>query len=65
MSNFYGTRIEIWAVFGQVGNTGKKLGPIMSNSFFMFSWANEFNFFFKYRSVRTRELHKKKVKEKT
>ena len=30
-SNFYGTGIEIWAGFGPVGNTEKKLGPIMSN----------------------------------
>ena len=26
MSNFYGTEIEIWAGFGPVGNTEKKIG---------------------------------------
>ena len=31
VSNVYGTEIEIWAGFGPVGNTEKKLGPIMSN----------------------------------
>ena len=31
MSNFYGTEIEIWAGFGPVGITEKKLGLIMSN----------------------------------
>ena len=30
-SNFYGTEIEIWVVFGPDGNTEKKLWPIMSN----------------------------------
>ena len=29
--HFYGTENEICAGFGQVGNTGKKIGPIMSN----------------------------------
>ena len=31
MGDFYGTGIEIWAGFGPVGNTEKKLGSIMSN----------------------------------
>ena len=31
VSNFYETEIEIWAGFGSVGNTEKKIGPIMSN----------------------------------
>jgi hypothetical protein len=31
MSNFHGTEIEIWAGFGPVGITEKKIGPIMSN----------------------------------
>ena len=31
VSNFYGTEIEIWAGFGPVGSTEKKLGLIMSN----------------------------------
>ena len=31
VSNFYGTGIEIWAGFGQVGNTEKKIWAIMSN----------------------------------
>ena len=26
VSNFYGTEIEIWAGFGPVGNTEKKIG---------------------------------------
>ena len=36
MSNFYGTEIEIWAGFGPVGNTEKKIGPIMSVFFHVF-----------------------------
>ena len=31
MGDFYGTRIEIWAGFGPVGTTEKKIGSIMSN----------------------------------
>jgi hypothetical protein len=31
VSKFYGIEIEIWAGFGPVGNTEKKLGAIMSN----------------------------------
>ena len=31
-SQFYGTEHEIWADFGPVGSTKKKMGPIMSNS---------------------------------
>jgi hypothetical protein len=31
VSNFYETEIEIWAGFGPVGNTEKKLGQIMTN----------------------------------
>ena len=30
-SHFHGTEYEIWANFGPVGNTEKKLGPIISN----------------------------------
>ena len=29
-SNFCGTEMEIWAGFGTVGSTEKKIGPIMS-----------------------------------
>ena len=29
--HFYGTENVIWADFGPVGNTEKKIGPIMSN----------------------------------
>ena len=29
--HFYGTENEIWASFGPVGNTEKKIGPIMSD----------------------------------
>ena len=29
--HFYGTENVIWAGFGPVGNTEKKIGPIMSN----------------------------------
>ena len=49
VTNFYGTEIEIFAGFGPVGNTEKKiLGPIISNFvgiFFLFLWAkNKFKF---------------------
>jgi hypothetical protein len=30
-SHFYGTEIEIWAGFGLVGNTEKRIEPIMSH----------------------------------
>ena len=51
MSNFYGTGIEIWAGFGPVGNTEKKVWAdyeqLLRTFFFMFSGAkNVFNFFF-------------------
>ena len=36
VSNFYGTDIEIWADFGPVGNTEKRIGPIMSNFWVFF-----------------------------
>jgi hypothetical protein len=29
VSNFYGAEIKIWAGFGPVGNTEKKMGPVM------------------------------------
>jgi hypothetical protein len=41
VSNFYEREIAMWAGFGLVGSTEKKLGPIMSNFlewFLMFSW---------------------------
>ena len=31
VSNCYGTEIEIWAGFRSIGNTEKKIGPILSN----------------------------------
>ena len=37
--NFYGTEIEIWAGFGPVGNTEKKIGPIMSRANFEFGFS--------------------------
>ena len=39
VSNFYGTEIEIWAVFGPVGSTEKN-GPIISNF-----WGRSFHVF--------------------
>ena len=50
MSNFYGTEIEIWAGFGPVGNTEKKLGAnyeqLLRPVFSCFR-----DFFFKYCSI--------------
>ena len=48
MSNFYGTGIEIWASFGQVGNTEKNWADyeqLLQRFFLMFSW--EKNIFLK------------------
>ena len=60
------TEIEIWAVFGPVGNTEKKnVGPIMSNFrgrfFHVFMGKIFFRFLFKYCSIHTKKLHKMKV----
>ena len=49
VSNFYGTEIKIWAGFGSVGNTEKKIGPKMSNFrgrfFHVFMGKKTFKFF--------------------
>jgi hypothetical protein len=45
VGNFYGTEIEIWAGFGPVSITEKKLGRLratIESAFFMFSWAKFF-----------------------
>ena len=44
MGDFYGTGIEIWARYGRVGITEKKLGQLSATfeaGFFMFSWAKK------------------------
>ena len=45
-SHFYGTEYEIWADFGPVGNTEKKIAAVkyatFEGEFFMFSLANLF-----------------------
>ena len=41
VSNFNGTEIEIWAGFGQVGNTEKKNWVVYEGVFFTFSWAKK------------------------
>ena len=45
VSNFYGTEIEIWAGFGPVGNTEKRIWGQLSANFegglFMFSGAKQ------------------------
>ena len=44
VSHFDGTEIEIWAGFGLVGNTEKKLGRLgatFESGFFMFSGAKK------------------------
>ena len=57
-SHFYGIDNEIWADFGPVGNTEKKIRLIMSNFwgqfFFMFSWAKKM---WRHCSVHTKKLH--------
>ena len=44
-SHFHGTEYEIWADFGSVGNTEKKLGgrlwATFELGFFMFLWAKK------------------------
>ena len=58
VSNFYGTGIEIWAGFGPVGNTEKKVGgqlwATFEGGFFMFSGSKKID---KHYSVRTKKLH--------
>ena len=47
MSNFYWTEMEIWAGFGPVSNTQKKIGgPIMSNFWGRFFHVFRGNFFY-------------------
>jgi hypothetical protein len=44
MGDFYGTGIEIWAGFGPVGITEKKLGQLWATfeaGYFMSSWAKK------------------------
>ena len=57
MSNFYGTEIKIWAGFGPIGNTYKKIRQIMSNF-----WGHFFHDL-KKNIVHTKKLHKMKVKK--
>ena len=49
MSNFYGTEIKIWVGCGPVGNTEKRIGPIMRNlsvsSFSCFQGQKKIRFF--------------------
>ena len=49
VSNFYGTEIEIWSGYGEVGNTEKKLGQLWATfdvAFFLFPGAKKFFFSF-------------------
>ena len=60
MSNFYGTLLEIWAGFGQVGSTAQPnllLGTTFDGVFYMFFGR----FFLNYCSIRTKKLHRIKV----
>ena len=61
--HFYGTENEIWAGFGPVGNTEKKLGAdyeqLLRVVFSCFQGQiNTLKFFLKYCSVCTKKLHK-------
>ena len=47
MGDFNGTEIQIWAGFGLVGNTKKRIVSICSGCFFfMFLWEKFILFFF-------------------
>ena len=68
MIDFYGTEIEIWAGFGPVGNTEKKIGAdyeqLLRAVFSCFHGQKiGFKLFFKYPSVRSEKLHKMKVRK--
>ena len=68
MSNFYGTKIEIWDGFGLVGIAEKKIGANyeqLLRSFFPCFQGQKENFKFqkKYCSVRTKKMHKMQVKK--
>ena len=45
VNNFFETEIQIWAGFGPIGDTEKKIGDdceqLSEGGFFMFSWANK------------------------
>ena len=60
MSNFYGTKIEIWDGFGPVDNTEKKIGAyyeqLLRSFFSFFSGAKKI-------IVRNKKLHKMKHKD--
>ena len=61
------TENEIWAGFGPVSSTEKKLGWLWATfegCFFMFSRAKKVQFFKNiYPSIRTEKLHKMKVRK--
>ena len=61
---FCGTKIEIGAGFGLVGNTKKNLGGLFATfeGFVCFHGQNKIKTLKKYCSVRTKKLHKMKVK---
>ena len=58
VSNFYGTEIEIWAGFGPVGSTEKKLDWLWATfEGGFFRGKIKIKFFWKYCSVRTKKWH--------
>ena len=65
VSNFYGTKIEIWAGFGPVGRTEKKIEDVYRQLLRAVFSCHKFflEFFEKYFSVRIKKLHKMKVKK--
>ena len=64
-SYFYGTEYDIWADFGPVGSTEKKVGLIMSNFlgqvFQVFMGKKNKIVFLKYSSAITKKLHNIKM----
>ena len=58
MGDFYGTGIEIWAGFGPIGNTEKRVWADYEQ---LLRGKKYFRFFLKHCSVRTKNLHKLKL----
>ena len=68
VSNYYGTEMEIWAGFGPIGKTEKKIWAdyeqLLRTVFLCFHGQKQnLKYFKNHCSVRTKKLHKMKVKK--
>ena len=66
MGDFYGTKIEIWAGFGPIGITEKKIWAdyeqLLRVFFSVFRGETNVKKFLKHCSLRAKKVHKMKLK---